>query len=593
MMKGMVFGMISYIMKYKKAFAFCQLFFIYSWITNLAKTDSYFSVYMLCALGGLICICDNYRRKPAVSRRNVFWIAAFAALFALATVLANYTLFEPITALLSMFNAGCSFLGGFAVGFNVLLCLLTRLPLACDASERTHPVRLFLFVFVSIAVIDLLYLYFASYPGVLTTDSVSTIEQIACGQYDNVMPYWHTVTVELFYRIGFAFFGEINGAIAFFHSVQILFLAACFGYALVTLYQAGVPRGVIGICYGIYALLPYNIAYSATLWKDVPFAAAALLFVTGLYRILRKVGKSQMLNYVVFTLGAVGFSLWRTNGWYAFLATTLVMLLLLRKHYKKLLVIMCAVLVFCWVLINPVLDVLGVSGTDFMEALAVPFQQITRVVANDRELTEDEEALLSEAFWLNRMKELYNPKTVDPIKFETFRHDNREYVEAHLGDYVKLYLKLGLRYPGDYLKAWIEETKGYWNGGYSFWIYTKGVDSNDLGITWTGGDNGISRAFAALFRYLEKPAILQPLYSIGLQVWIVIACCLINVLKKREEFLLTIPLLVLIIGLWLGSPVYAEFRYAYPVFLTVPVILCGTLFHDGEKVSRLNQNKPV
>ena len=74
---------------------------------------------------------------------------------------------------------------------------------------------------------------------------------------------------------------------------------------------------------------------------------------------------------------------------------------------------------------------------------------------------------------------------------------------------------------------------------------------------------------------------LQPLYSIGLQIWIVIACCLLNVLKKREEFLLTIPMLVLVIGLWLGSPVYAEFRYAYPVFLTVPVIVCGTLFGAG------------
>ena len=444
---------------------------------------------------------------------------------------------------------------------------------------------LFFLVFASIAVIDLLYLYFASYPGVLTTDSVSTIEQIEYGQYNNVMPYWHTVTVELFYKIGFAIFGEINGAIAFFHSAQILFQAACFAYALVTLYQVGVSRGVIGICYAIYAFLPYNIAYSATLWKDVPFAAAALLFVTGLYRILRKIGKSQVLNYVVFTIGAVGFSLWRTNGWYAFLATTLVMLLLLRKHYKKLLGIMCIVLVLCWVLINPVLDVLGVSGTDFLEAFAVPFQQIARVVANDRELTENETALLSEAFWLDRVKELYTPETVDPIKFETFRHDNRDYVEANLGEYVKLYLKLGLRYPGDYLKAWVEETKGYWNGGYSYWIYTKGVDSNDLGIEWIGGDNLISKAFGALFRYLEKPAVFQPLYSIGLQVWIVIACCLLSVVKKREEFLLTIPMLVLILGLWLGSPVYAEFRYAYPVFLTVPVILCGTLFRTAEKPS--------
>lgn len=290
-----------------------------------------------------------------------------------------------------------------------------------------------------------------------------------------------------------------------------------------------------------------------------------------------------MWNYVIFTLGAVGFSLMRTNGWYAFLVVTLIMLFLLRKHYKKLLVLMSAVLILCWILINPVLALMNVGETDLMEAFGIPFQQIARVIAEERALTDEETALLSEAFSLDDVKELYTPGTVDPIKFQTFRHDNRAYVEAHLGEYIKLYLTLGLRYPGEYLKAWIEETKGYWNGGYEYWIYTTGVEENDYGIVWSGGSNIISRLFGALFRYLEKPEILQPLYSIGLHVWIVIACCLINVLKKKKEFLLTIPLLVLVVGLWLGTPVYAEFRYAYPVFTAVPVILSATLFDTVEK----------
>ena len=93
----------------------------------------------------------------------------------------------------------------------------------------------------------------------------------------------------------------------------------------------------------------------------------------------------------------------------------------------------------------------------------------------------------------------------------------------------------------------------------------------------------VSRLYGAWFRFLENPAVFQPLYSIGLQVWIIIGCLLINALKKREELLLSIPMLVLVAGLWIGTPVYAEFRYAYPVFLTVPVILCGTLFGAGEQ----------
>lgn len=562
---------------------FLRAVFIYAWLVNLSETDSYFSIYILCAVTGLLCMCDNYKHCAGVPEHGTICILIFAGLFSLATLLANYPLFEPVTALISLFNMMCSFIGGIFVALNVLLCALNRLPFFIDFSERSHPVRLFLFTFGTIAGIDLLYLFFAMYPGVLTTDSITTMNQIMSGAYNNTMPFWHTMTVKLFYTVGDAIWGEINAAVAFFHCAQIVFVAACFAYALTTLYQAGVHKLYIGVFYLIYAFVPYNIVYSVTMWKDVLFGAAALLFVTAFYRILRDIGKSRIRNYVFFIIGGSGLSLWRTNGWYAFFVTALVMLFLLRKSDKKLLAVMWGILLLCWVLINPVLSALHVSETDMIEAFGVPFQQVARVVANGREMSAEEEALLSEAFDLSRVKELYVPETVDPIKFEAFRRDNQEYMKEHIVEFLKLYIRLGIRYPDEYLKAWVEETKGFWNGGYLFWIYTKGVDVNELGIRHTGGENPIAGLFSALFRYLEKPAIFQPLYSIGLHVWIVIACCLINAVKRRKELLLSIPLIVLIIGLWLGTPVYAEFRYAYPVFLTMPVILAATLFRVEEK----------
>ena len=82
---------------------------------------------------------------------------------------------------------------------------------------------------------------------------------------------------------------------------------------------------------------------------------------------------------------------------------------------------------------------------------------------------------------------------------------------------------------------------------------------------------------------MEKPAALQPLYSIGLHVWVLVVCCLVNALKKRRNWLQCLPPLVLIVGLWFGTPVYSEFRYAYPVFLSLPVILMATLFEQRER----------
>ena len=558
-----------------------QAAFLYSWLTVLSPltlTDTYYSVYLLCAIAALFCLYDNYKSARTCSGKEKAVLLVCAGLFSAAVALANYALFEPLSVMQNLFDLFCCLAGGFFCGYAVLLYFLKRLPFSRSDREGRKPWMVFLAVFLSVAAIDLLYLFFAQYPGILTVDSVTTMQELLGLQpYSNVMPFWHTLTVKVFVDLGMAFFGDINAAVACFHVAQIFFMAACFGYVIMTLYQAKVPGWFLFAVYLVYAAQPHNIVYSVTLWKDIPFAGASVLFITAFYRLLKGMGKPRW-NYLVFILGAMGFSLWRTNGWYAFLALVLVMWLLMRREYKRELILMTVVLVLCWVLLNPVLSMLDVVETNFVEAFAVPMQQIARVVSEGKALTQEETALLGEIFWLDKLGAAYNPQTVDPVKFETFRYDRVNYIRENLGAYLNLYVSVGLRYPGEYLKAWVEETKGYWNGGYHFWIYTLHMSENTLGIQLTPGTNLIARLYAAVFRYLEKPAILQPLTSIGLHVWTLLGCFVVNLLRKRKEFLLTLPLIILVAGLWLGTPVYAEFRYAYPIFLSMPVILAVTVF---------------
>ncbi|MBQ7002090.1 MAG: hypothetical protein IJN67_13800 [Oscillospiraceae bacterium] len=568
-----------------------QIFAVYAWLTvlsPLAGTDTYYSVYILCGIAGLLCLFWNHwtwldmplssREQKAAGRLTVCGV-----LYALAVVLANYALFEPFSSLQNVWNLFCCLAGGFSVAYQILWTLWTKLPIVTPDIQRRQPGRVFLFVFFSVALIDLAYLLFVLYPGVLTKDAISTMAQILGHRgYDNVMPFWHTVTVEVFVELGLRLFGDINAAIALFHVVQILFMAACMGLVVMTLYQIGAPAVFLGAVIAIYALMPYNIVYSVTLWKDVPFSGAAVLMIAGLYRLIKGVGRHTWLNYGLFIGGTIGFSLWRTNGWYAFLVTVLVMLFLMRKKFGKLIRIMALVLLLCWVLINPVLDALAVTETDFVEAFAVPMQQVARVVASGRELSEEQTEMLSEIFDIEQIPQKYDPKTVDPIKFETFRYEKVDHILENWQEYLKLYVELGLQHPGDYGKAWIEETKGYWNGGYRYWVYTLQMEENQYGIFQTRGENLFSRIFGAAFRFAERQGILQWTTSIGLYVWVLIACTIINVLKRREEFLLSIPLLVLLLGLWLGAPVFAEFRYAYPVVLTLPLILGVTCFQQEQ-----------
>ena len=180
--------MTEQIKKHSGLCGFLQGLFIFAWLANLAGTDSYVSIYMLCALAGIFCVCDNLRNPRRFSGKTAVWAGVFSVLFSGATLLANYPLFEPVTALLNLFNLGCSLLGGFLVGLNVLLCLGDRLPLASGNGGK-HPAFLFLLVFGTVAAVDLAYLLFAAYPGVLTTDSITTIRQILTGDYNNTMPF--------------------------------------------------------------------------------------------------------------------------------------------------------------------------------------------------------------------------------------------------------------------------------------------------------------------------------------------------------------------------------------------------------------------
>lgn len=551
----------------------------FAWLTilsPLSATDTYYSVYLLCGLAGMLCMWEQFRNPRECPKGHKKWLLGFSALFSLAVVLGNYELFEPLSVLENLLDWALCLAGGVCVGYPILLWMDTRIPRQTRISRREHPGRVFWETFLAVAAVDLAYLFFARYPGVLTTDSLTTLQQLLGDEaYNNMMPFWHTMTVKVFVELGLLIFGDINAAVALFHCAQILFLAACFGYAVKTMYEIGLPRWALAAFFLLFAVQPYNIAYSVTLWKDIPFAGAVLLFITALYRILKSVGTK---NYGPLILGAAGMSLWRTNGLLAFGVTFLVLALLLRKSQPRLLKVMLGVLVACWFLMYPFLTLLGIGQTHFVEVLSIPLQQIARVITQGRTLTPEQTDLLGQILILDRVAQVYDPLTVDPIKYEAFRYDGQEYFLNHLWEYGKLYLQLGLTYPADYLKAWIDETKGYWNGGYFYWIYTQGIHENVYGLVASYGSNPVASLYAALFRYVEKLEILQPLTSIGLQVWAIVSCTLVNALKKRRELLLGIPLVVLAAGLWIGTPVYAEFRYAYPFFLAAPFLIAVTVW---------------
>ena len=579
----------------KKSFALLQLFFILAWASRLSGTDSLYSAYALCVIAAVLCLYSNFINDRKLTGMHFFLGSILSALLSFASTLANYPVFQYIrddcspgtNQILNLIAAGATFLGGIFVFYQIFLFAFHQFPRTLSQddrlSARLHPGRVFWMAFVPLAGIYLVYLFLVVYPGSVTSDSMSQIHQIYADQYTVHHPYWHTIFIKLFMDLGHSVFRNGNAAAAVCNGVQAICAAATFAYAVTTLYQYRIPKAWIWIVYAMFACLPHHITFSTTMWKDVPFGLSMLVFVVAMFRLMRSVGKNRWLNIAVFIIGGIGASVFRHNGWYALVAAFVMLVLFFRKRCKILIFPWMIVLVIGWVMNGPAMTWLDVKRDNFMEPLSVPIQQIARVIVEECPLTEEETEMLSIIMDLEEIPELYWDKCCDPVKDE-IKGKNLNYLIEHKGEYLKLWLQLGMKYPWVYTEAWVEETKGYWNGGYDYYIYAQYVYPNDYGMYMVAQDNVIHDLVKAYFTFTRETVLFQPLQSIGLNIWILSFLCFLSMAWGRKEFMLTMPVIAVVFTLWVTTPVFSEFRYAYSVFTCLPFVLPVCLCrHPGEE----------
>lgn len=569
-----------------KYFTLFRIVFSLIWLTLLSSTDSYFSIYVL------IAFCSFYlllKREAASTIHCVFSVFHFflSVLFSGLVLLANYPVFTSIgdpaligrstSIIMNLINGLLAFVGGVCVFYPLVSFFLSRFPFDCSDPENKKDSRyLPWFIFGSLLFINLIHLFLVEYPGNLTEDSFTQISEMISGRYSNFNTYWHTMMLQAILTIGYGLFHDINAAVALFTVLQMILLTGAFTYCLMTLYHYGVPKSALWLFYLIYALVPYNLALSITVWKDVLFAASTLLLLCSWFRIMKGIGHSSLYNYIIFSFGSLIFFLSRANGWFIYLAAFFAVLACRRKN-RMFLAWMGSFAVLGWFLLNPALTLLGVSGGDPVESFSIPIQQVSRVISDGCDISEEDEHLLSRIVDLEEVPSLYTSWISDPMKAE-IRSKDPNYLIEHLGAYGKLWIRLGMKYPWSYVKAWVDQTKGYWNGGYDYFMYSETITDNPYGAEKTGGGNPIASLFRFYFGLSRHLIFFEPLHSIGLHIWILILCFILNLKRGVEQWVLSVPLLVLVVGLWAGTPVYSCFRYVYPIFVSMPLILSTALW---------------
>ena len=557
--------------------------------------DTYRSTNLIMGLMGLFAF--YLVKKNNESTSLCFWknvlAGVFSLLFAVANILGAWTTVTEKNNIL-LFLA---FLGAFCTAYSVIYLLLTN---ELSAIKKPHNLKLkpstvFLICFVIVSVIDLTLLFLGFYPGNLSPDSITQVTQILTGTYKNHHPFYHTIVIGALIKLGQMIFGNINAGIACYHIFQIFAVSAVFSFAIVTLYQKKAPLWVIISAFLLYAVHPINILYSFTMWKDVLFGAAALLFITSFARIFFKIGNKNILNYILVFLGGFGFCLWRSNGLYAFILTAILLLIIFYKQYKVLTVGFIVIAICSYILIGPVLRSANISPPDTIEHLSVPAQQIARVVADDCRLSDKEYETLSKVIAVEDIPSKYKDYISDPIKNLVRASNGNDYIAQNKKEFLKLWISLGIKYPKQYIIAWVDLTKGYYYSGHYYWMCSYDVKKNDIGVVRTVESETVRQSmaeYAENFIDPNKNPILNIFVSVGLMFWIMTGAAVVAISKKnwRAAFVF-IPIILVVLSLLIATPVYSEFRYVYSLFVSLPMV--GLLLCNYEEMPSKEEEKTL
>ena len=585
--------------RFRTVHDYFQLFAMFAWLIFLSYTRSYYVIYLLIGIISFWCKNSNHDDKRAIEiindRMNLFLAVFFSAM----VVAANYDISSSVidsiksslsqssqidnlsnnmalfSAFFTFFYIPLIFIGGIYVWYYILRFITLRIS---SFEWRKYfysyaPRFVFLTVFLLISVFYSAIMLLCYYPGISSGDSREQLEQVLSGQYTNHHPFYHTMIIRFFVSIGKNIFDSINIGVALYSLFSIVLLAAAFAYAVVTLYQLKINKAiVIGI--GLFfTLFPINIIYSFTMWKDVPFAASTLIFTVSVFRYMEKIGKKQMLDLIASVIGGTGMCLLRSNGMFVFAIVFAVFLIWFSKNHRKMCICLLCVLCISFVMKHPVLKALDVAQPATVESLSIPLQQVSRTVVDNDDLTNEQKELISKVISIEKIRQIYDPNISDPIKFSIRDNGGQDYLTEHKMEYALLYLRLGITHPKSYFAAWIDETKGYWNGGYSYWRFTFTSSTDGVGTKRTVVSGKLQKAVYVYIKLFEYIDLFKPFLSIGLYTWLLLLTAYVGFRKRNKlTVFLTLPCIAIILSLLIATPVFAELRYAYALFCCLPFL---------------------
>ena len=485
----------------------------------------------------------------------------------------NLELISIITNGIVLIKSVLYFISTLTISYVLILNIYTGLD-KIKFTKWNIPDSIYTYLIIWLLIIFAWIPYFLScYPGILTPDPILQIEQIiGLQEITNNYPIIHTLLIKFCLNVA-SLFGNYTTGIGLYSIIQMIIMSFIFTITIRWMVKNNFNSRLILFALGFYALYPVNAFYSVTVWKDIIYSVLILLFFILVYSIIQK--EDQFKNYIIFFIVIVGCTLFRNNGFLVIIPVLLILIFKLKNNRKPLSISLICLVSFLLLWISSLNFIFKIPTTSTIDAFSVPLQQVARIyVKNGDTLTKHEIKLIDKYFNTN-IKDYYNPQVSDAVK-DNFKLD--EYKNDKLS-FITLWIKLVFKHPIISLESFLYNNYGYWYPKSQHWVVARGIIDSEKNWQIQNGPHEkplINGSFVDIIQNFidnRKIPIIPMLYSLGFLTWIILIMMAYTIYKKeRKTFLSYTPIIFVFINC-IFSPVWAEFRYYYPIIVCLPVIM--------------------
>lgn len=475
-----------------------------------------------------------------------------------------------------------------------------KVSLSEEGIPDSEKKKWFVISFLSCAIVWMIY-FIMFYPGVVTIDSFIQISQaLGFEPLSNHHPFMHTLLAAAFLKPAYALLGNTEIGIAAFLLFQLLIMSLIIAYSQLILCEIGAGKKLRTGILLFYAVDPLFGMYSITMWKDVWMGMMLMLFLLLLIKVVY-LGDSTIKTDIFLALSVMGVFFSKATGiamiFFALIA--LIVLIIKEKEVPlRTAASIAAALALCLMIQSVAINSFGVIPSESRESKSVPLQQIARTVKEcDDKLSNEEKEAINEILPYEELAANYNPRVSDPVK-NTFKEEN---FNSNKGKYIKLWMKLGMRYPSVYIKSFFYNTYGYWYPDTNYWV----VSSQSYSLFFTGDYKeyvkslnissetdtekyrkpadyyaGRAKRLDDLFSAVRRLPGMSLLFSIGAYFWAYLLIAVYAIINRKLKMAVPLSIAFAVFVSCLISPVYCEMRYGYPAVIIIPVVIALCFIRD-------------